>query len=628
MIWRVSLFLACAGLAGAQVQSVEFPWNAYPKQLWERELAWLKNIGAGHVSLAPGGNSSDLSEVISIIRRLQMEADLEGPVPDALQALTKAHGGPLTDAPAAPLRVSALAAWALIESRETLAAGSRSVLWTDVEDTLREGIYKAGAVNFAGAESPATLALRREVQFRLYWGSSLSLLKETPGAGARLPPLPAGVTVKQFAADSGVSLVSVINRSGAAFQGDLKVLYPAAKRGMVLPDVGVPAHGVVAIPVNIPLTAGPLCRACTAFATSDHLVYATAEMTSMEYENGILAMEFSAPSGGEVVLQLSREPSGPLLAGGKPMPFDWDDHEHRVRLKIPVGRGAGANVRVGLAIDAPDATAFFDTARVLIIGETNHLSAEFSSEAIQQRSRLRLPAGFTVEQHAGKDSPLKLVYDIQVPESAVHGDHADLALEVDGMQMSHARPQLLRPVSLRFAGQIEVRMSAKSALPLMPPTVPVNQRPGRDITISIRNNATEIRNFHLELTVDGLEFLPAKLDVSVGASTARELSFRVFARDAAPGLHAGMARLSGAASVNTAVQFVVIPPNGTAAYSAGGFSALESSRQRAVFMPGRWLEFIDKENGQNLLPSGWVAMPAGPEKTLEELKLMVPKVPR
>ena len=105
-------------------------------------------------------------------------------------------------------------------------------------------------------------------------------------------------------------------------------------------------------------------------------------------------------------------------------------------------------------------------------------------------------------------------------------------------------------------------MSAKSALPLMPPTLPVNQRAGRDVTISIRNNAPEIRNFHLELTADGLEFLLAKLDVSVGASTAREVSFRVFARDAVPGLHAGLARLSGAALLDTAVRFVVLPPTG------------------------------------------------------------------
>ena len=126
----------------------------------------------------------------------------------------------------------------------------------------------------------------------------------------------------------------------------------------------------------------------------DHLVYATAELTVMEYENGILAMEFAAPSAGEVILQLSREPSGPLVAGGKPTPFDWDEHTQRARLKIPAGNGPGNHVRIGLAIEPPDATAFFDSARVLMIGETNPLTAQFSSEAIAQRSRLRIAPAF------------------------------------------------------------------------------------------------------------------------------------------------------------------------------------------------------------------------------------------
>ena len=33
------------------------------------------------------------------------------------------------------------------------------------------------------------------------------------------------------------------------------------------------------LPVNVPLMAGPLCKDCSAFATVDHLVYATAELT-------------------------------------------------------------------------------------------------------------------------------------------------------------------------------------------------------------------------------------------------------------------------------------------------------------------------------------------------------------
>ena len=71
------------------------------------------------------------------------------------------------------------------------------------------------------------------------------------------------------------------------------------------------------------------------------------------------------------------------------------------------------------------------------------------------------------------------------------------------MQMSHARPQLLLPVVLRFPDAIDVHLAANFGLPLFPATVSVNQRAGRDLTISLRNNAPEIRNFELEPKGDG-----------------------------------------------------------------------------------------------------------------------------
>jgi hypothetical protein len=359
------------------------------------------------------------------------------------------------------------------------------------------------------------------------------------------------------------------------------------------------------------LTAGPLCKDCSAFANADHLVYATAELTAMEYENGILAMEFFAPYGGEAILQLSREPSGPFVAGGRPTDFDWDDHTQRARLKIPAGADASKHVRIGIAIQPPDATGFFDSARVLLIGETNQLTAQFSSEPIAQRSRLLIAPAFAVEQASGENE-LALVYRIKVPEAAVHGDHADLAIEADGMPMSHARPQLLRPATLRLPDAIDVHLTAASELPLFPATVPVNQRTGRDITVTVRNNAPEIRNFHLEIKAEGLEFLPATMDVAVGASVARDVSFRVFAKEASPGLHTGTVTLSGAAAAREPVQFMVIPQNGAVAFSVNGFSLIESAKSRASFMPGHWLELVDKDNNRNLLASGGIAFTPGP----------------
>jgi hypothetical protein len=174
---------------------------------------------------------------------------------------------------------------------------------------------------------------------------------------------------------------------------------------------------------------------------------------------------------------------------------------------------------------------------------------------------------------------------------------------------------LLKPATLRFPDAIDVHLAAASALPLFPATVSVNQRAGRDITVTVRNNATEIRNFQLELKADGLEFSPAKMDVAVGASVARDVSFRVFARDASPGLHNGTAILSGAAAATEPIQFVIVPQTGAVAFSMNGFSMIESVKSRASFIPGRWLEFVNKENNQNLLASGGTPFTPGPIQT-------------
>jgi hypothetical protein len=225
-----------------------------------------------------------------------------------------------------------------------------------------------------------------------------------------------------------------------------------------------------------------------------------------------------------------------------------------------------------------------------------------------------------------------------VPENAIHGDHADLSIEADGTRMSHARPQILRPATVRFTDAIAVRLAANSALPLTPSVVPVNQRAGRDVTLSIRNNASEIRNFQIEIQAAGLEFSPAKVDLTVGASALREVSFRVFATGAEAGIHSGEARLSGAAKAVETVRFLVIPPSGEIAWSADSFTFLENGKTRASFLPGRWLELINKDNGQSAIPAGGNAFVAGAigtrgdsllvgQKTyrLQDLEQMVPK---
>ena len=72
-------------------------------------------------------------------------------------------------------------------------------------------------------------------------------------------------------------------------------------------------------------------------------------------------MEFSAPSGGEVVLQLTNhEPSGPYLAGGKPSKYDWDGSTMRGPVSpVPAGQGPSLRTRIGLALQPPDALRIF-----------------------------------------------------------------------------------------------------------------------------------------------------------------------------------------------------------------------------------------------------------------------------
>ena len=626
MIRAAVLLLAASLAAPAWVESVEFPWAGCPRELWEQKLVWLRSIGVTHVSLPPGDDPAALAEVIQIIRRLNMEADLEGPLPATLEPLSKAHGGPLTPPPGGPTdRLSALLPDAVTSSRTLLGAGSPSLLWTAVMDALDAAGYHAGAVTFEGMERAPVSGLRRAVQLSRYWGGSFPQLRESPEAALQVPA--AQVTVRQFSAADGASVVSVVNRSAVAFAGDIRVSYPALKRAIVLPGIKVGANDALWLPVNVPLREGPLCRDCMAFGTADHLIYATLELTAMEYENGILAMEFYAPVAGDVVLQMSRQPTGPLVAGGRLGAFDWDEKTQRVRIPVPAGTGQGRHVRVGLAVEAPDATAFFGPGSVLVIGEQNSVPAHFSSPEIAGRSRLRTTPEFAVRQDAVAGLPA-LDYKITVPSSAVHGDKAELSIEADGRRMSHVNPGIVRAVSVQLPDAVKIRLAADSRLPLYPPTIPVNRRQGREITVTVRNNAPAIRNFRVEPGAEGVEFSPAFRELTIGVSAQRDVTFRVFASNAAPGLHTGEVRITGGAFTVEQLQLLVLGPEAVRLRS-GPFEILENTVYRAVFMQGRWLEFLNKESGSDSLPAGGIPFGTTRVKSgeirLEELPGLLPK---
>jgi hypothetical protein len=226
-----------------------------------------------------------------------------------------------------------------------------------------------------------------------------------------------------------------------------------------------------------------------------------------------------------------------------------------------------------------------------------------------------------------KKTPVVITYKVAVPGIAIAGDTAQLAIEADGAQLSHAEARLLPPAAFSFEDAVSVRVAANSFVALAPATIPVNQRSGREIVVTLRNNAPEIRTFDVEFSVPGLDFSPRKLSVSVGASVARDVTFRVFSSSSGPGLHEGGIRLSGAATLTEPVRFIVLPPTGTVAWSAEGFSILESSKTRASFLASQWLELIDKDSGADSQPAGGTVFNGGPVESLkieDLLKLATP----
>jgi len=70
--------------------------------------------------------------------------------------------------------------------------------------------------------------------------------------------------------------------------------------------------------------------------------------------------------------------------------------------------------------------------------------------------------------------------------------------------------------------------------------------------------------------------------------------------------------VTGAASATEPIQFLVFPQNGAVAFSTSGFSFIETTRTRATFMPGRWVEFLNKDNNQNQLGGTGVTFASGP----------------
>jgi glycosyl hydrolase family 35 len=679
LIRTLVLFVAFAAAAAPAadmpppeyVQAVEFSYYLYPRALWERELAWLKNIGIRTVEFSipwnwhqvePGqldfsGRTSprrDLQGFIKLLRRLGLRAWIR-PLPpvanwphtgtpagadaaarttwlkaldDLLATQTAAHGGPIlfvegrglsvgAAAPPSPVRtVSATDPAALLQSREAMASGRGALLWTDVEDSLYpagwEGapgsLLRHGAVGLSGDERPAGAALRRDAALLRSWSALLPLLQPLAMPKPAVGKLPDGVTAVELTSPSA-SAVSVTNNSAQPFHDELHVFETALKRTVTIPSVTVPAGESLWLPVSVALGQNGLCRECSNFSNAEHIIYATAELLGIEYENGILAMEFAAPEGGEVILQLEHQPVGPFLAGGKPSKFDWDDKAFRARLNIPANKTGDHRVRIGIAIEEPETSAFLNEAHRLVIGQKNTIATTYSSPSVAARSRLRLPEGYTAA--ARTRSPNEIEYDISVPPDAVHGDFANIALEADGVLLGRARLQLFRPVSIRMMDAMQLHIGQQTEMTPDPPVVFVEPKGSTNLEVSLRNNWPGIQTFRLEAAGEGLDFFPPKTEISIAAMDERRYSLRIFAQPGVTGLRDWHLKVAGGTAMDLPMRVLLLPRGRTVVWTAdldGDGSpewVLESQRVRAVFSSrdgGRWMEFTWKDTNTNFLP--------------------------
>ncbi|MSV30278.1 MAG: DUF1926 domain-containing protein, partial [Bryobacterales bacterium] len=241
-------------------------------------------------------------------------------------------------------------------------------------------------------------------------------------------------------------------------------------------------------------------------------------------------------------------------------------------------------------------------------GQANRLQAQFSSAALAARSRLLVPAHFQVKAVAKSETEME--YEVTPPPDALHGERVEFALEADGVRLGRARLQLLRPVSVRLPDAVSLHFGPEASLPSAPALIADNG----EARVVIRNNDAAIRNYTLEARCEGLDLLPSRTEIAVGASAEREVTLRALGGS---GVHPCTLILGG---VSTRFHMALIKRGETLAYSvdldADGHDEwiIENQKLRAVFSArdgGRWLEFVSKESGWNALPVAGALKGAG-----------------
>src|SRR5262249_50738691 len=149
-------------------------------------------------------------------------------------------------------------------------------------------LLQAGAVGLGGDERPATSPLRRDAALLRGWARLLPHLRPVPMPKQTPTKLPDAVTATELVSQ-GASAVTITNSGTQPFQQDLRVLEGPSKKPVMIPGVSVLPGQSLWLPVSVSLGPDGLCKECTNFSPSERIVYATAELLGVEFENGILA---------------------------------------------------------------------------------------------------------------------------------------------------------------------------------------------------------------------------------------------------------------------------------------------------------------------------------------------------
>ena len=331
-----------------------------------------------------------------------------------------------------------------------------SLLWTDVEDALypagwaadRRHLLRQGAVGLGGDERPATAALRRDAALLRDWAPLLAHLQPGRHAASRRREAAA-----KASPPSSWPVRGRLRRQPSPTRGRSHFTTICAcstrprERTLVIPRVSRAARRIAVAAASSVSTRTrrpvPRMHQFSRLRNTSSTPPPNCSPSNTKTASSPWSSPRRRPAKSSCNWRDSR--SGPFLAGGKPTEFDWDEKNLRARLAIPAGKGAGQpRAHRHRHRGARNFGLLQRSAPPGHRAEESRCPPSTLPPRWRQRSRLRLPEGYTATPHT--KSPNEIDYEVAVPADALHGDYANLALEADGMLLGRARLQISAPL--------------------------------------------------------------------------------------------------------------------------------------------------------------------------------------